>query len=119
MNQRLLATAVFAVCGGALLAMPAFAQTDAATQTSPQATATTASNQATATSNASRTSRAVPPVDSRTCIRDTGSHIPPPPGECLPVAGNSYSQKDLQNTGAIDIGRALQMLDPSVTVRGH
>jgi hypothetical protein len=53
------------------------------------------------------------------CIRDTGSHIPPPPGECLPVAGNSYSQKDLQNTGAIDIGRALQMLDPSVTVRGH
>jgi hypothetical protein len=35
------------------------------------------------------------------------------------VAGNSYSQQDLQRTGATDVGRALQMLDPSVTVRGH
>jgi hypothetical protein len=53
------------------------------------------------------------------CIRDTGSHIPPPKGQCLPVAGNSYSQKDIQNTGANNVGQALQMLDPSVTVRGH
>ncbi|TAN08768.1 MAG: hypothetical protein EPN38_01625 [Rhodanobacteraceae bacterium] len=65
------------------------------------------------------TPKAVPPLASRQCIRDTGSHIPPPKGQCLPVAGTSYSQQDLRRTGAIDVGRALQMLDPSVTVHGH
>ncbi|MGH8215223.1 MAG: hypothetical protein ACREPZ_05995 [Rhodanobacteraceae bacterium] len=53
------------------------------------------------------------------CIRDTGSHIPPPKGQCLPVAGNSYSQQDIQRTGAATVGQALQTLDPSITVHGH
>jgi hypothetical protein len=52
------------------------------------------------------------------CVRDTGSHIPPPKGQCLPVAGNSYTQKDIQRTGATNVGRALQMLDPSIRVSG-
>lgn len=57
--------------------------------------------------------------DDRNCIRETGSHIPAKKGHCLPVAGRSYSQQDLRRTGEPDLGRALQKLDPSITVRGH
>lgn len=71
------------------------------------------------TSLASQTA-STPPVikpGDRNCLRDTGSRIPAKPGECLPVAGRSYTGQELRNTGAIDTGRALQMLDPSITVR--
>jgi len=64
------------------------------------------------------TQHAAPP-DDRNCIRETGSHIPAKKGHCLPVAGRSYSQQDLQRTGEPELGRALQKLDPSITVRGH
>lgn len=63
--------------------------------------------------------KAVVKPGDRNCIRDTGSRIPAKPGHCLPVGGRSYSQQDLQNTGEIELGPALQKLDPSVTVRGH
>jgi hypothetical protein len=116
MNKRLPAAALAAMCGMAL-ALPAFAQTSPnSTPAQAQATAATSNPQ---TATATGKTRAVPPLDSRSCIRDTGSHIPPPKGQCLPVAGNSYSQKDIQRTGATNVGQALQMLDPSVTVRGH
>lgn len=115
-KKQILVTALLALCGGAALALPAFAQ-NAPDNAQPQAQAAASSNQsATSTQNGKR---AVPPLDSRMCIRDTGSHIPPPKGQCLPVTGSSYSQKDIQNTGANNVGQALQMLDPSVTVRGH
>jgi hypothetical protein len=39
-------------------------------------------------------------------------------GRCVYSSGRAYSQDDLRRTGQTDIGRALQMLDPSVTV-GH
>lgn len=55
--------------------------------------------------------------DQRHCLRSTGSLIPPPKGQCLPVAGSTYSQQDLERTGTNNIGQALQMLDPSVTLR--
>ena len=117
MNKQFLATALFAMCGGMALALPAFAQTSPGnTQAQTQTTTATSNPQAVAPASGKR---AVPPLDSRSCIRDTGSHIPPPKGQCLPVAGNSYSQKDIQRTGATNIGQALQMLDPSVTVHGH
>ena len=112
MNKLFFAGA-FALAGTATFTMPAFAQTPDNAQAN---TATTA--QAAANSQANQ-KRSVPPVNSRQCIRDTGSHIPPPKGQCLPVAGNSYSHEDIQRTGATDLGRALQMLDPSVTLRGH
>jgi hypothetical protein len=35
------------------------------------------------------------------------------------VAGRSYTEQDIKNTGQIDTARALQQLDPSITVRGH
>ncbi|WP_266160575.1 hypothetical protein [Dyella silvatica] len=53
------------------------------------------------------------------CVRDTGSHIPPKPGQCLPVAGRVYTQDDIQRTGERQLGPALQKLDPSITVRGR
>jgi len=118
MNKQLLAAALFAVCGGMTLALPAFAQTSPSDTQAQTPSTPAASNQQAATSTQQK-ERAVPPLDSRSCIRDTGSHIPPPKGKCLPVAGNSYSQKDIQQTGATNIGQALQMLDPSVTVHGH
>jgi hypothetical protein len=55
----------------------------------------------------------------RTCLQSTGSLIPPKPGTCLPNHGNSYSRQDILNTGQIDTGRALQQLDPSITISGR
>lgn len=115
MNKQLLCTALFALCGGVALTLPAFAQTAQGNAQTPSTTATSTASKTHTTAN----KHAVPPLNSRMCIRDTGSHIPPPKGQCLPVAGNSYNQQDIRNTGATNVGQALQMLDPSVTVHGH
>ena len=58
---------------------------------------------------------AIQPGD-RACIRQTGSLIPAKEGRCLPVAGRSYSGDELRRTGTPDTARALQMLDPSISV---
>ncbi len=63
--------------------------------------------------------RALPKPGDRACLQDTGSLIPPKKGTCLAVHGNSYTADDIKRTGEPDTARALQMLDPSVTVRGH
>lgn len=55
----------------------------------------------------------------RNCIRDTGSLIKAKKGQCLPVAGRSYSQDDIRQTGETQLGPALQKLDPSISVRGR
>lgn len=110
MNQRLLAVAIAVLVGGAMAITPVLAQTPAPASSSAQPAASAASQ---------RSAKAVPPLDSRQCIRDTGSHIPPPKGQCLPVAGNSYGQQDIQRTGSPTVGGALRMLDPSITVHGH
>lgn len=60
-----------------------------------------------------------PATDDSHCVRDTGSHIPAKPGQCLPVAGRVYTQDDIQRTGERQLGPALQKLDPSITVRGR
>jgi hypothetical protein len=112
--KTLIFASAFALAGAAAFAMPASAHTADQAQTGAATTAQTATGHPQANQQHS-----VPPVNSRQCIRETGSHIPPPKGQCLPVAGNSYSQQDLQRTGATDLGRALQMLDPSITVHGH
>jgi hypothetical protein len=127
MNKLILATAL-AMTGAFALAAPAFAQTAKNTQssTAPAAQPATATQPAAAAHPAGTAQiadaqhakqRSVPPLNSRQCIRHTGSHIPPPRGQCLPVPGNSYTQQDILRTGEPDLGRALQMLDPSV--HGH
>ncbi|HJP99370.1 MAG TPA: hypothetical protein VJ862_12475 [Rhodanobacteraceae bacterium] len=114
LDKRILGAALGLLCGATAFAIPAVAQ-QAPTETHATSQATPA-NPGNARTEAER---AVPPLDSRQCIRDTGSHIPPRRGQCLPVAGSSYSAQDIQRTGATNIGQALQMLDPSVTVHGH
>jgi TolA-binding protein len=76
------------------------------------------STSATQTSSSKQSASPIKPGD-RNCIRDTGSLLKAKPGECLPVTGRSYSQKDIQNTGQTQLGPALQDLDPSVTVHGR
>lgn len=78
--------------------------------------AATPSGQARQDASTSR-HRILKPGD-RGCLQSTGSLIPPRKGECLPVAGRSYSEQELRRTGAIDTAHALQMLDPSISL-GH
>ena len=98
---------VFSAALAAVLAMAAFA----APQNAPQMDQHT-----------SAPSKTVPrsplkPGD-RNCIRDTGSLIKPKPGECLPVAGRSYTKQDIDATGETRLGPALEKLDPAVTISG-
>lgn len=51
------------------------------------------------------------------CIRDTGTRIKPRRSEsedCLNLPGRSYSRKEIERTGHIDLAQALRSLDPSI-----
>jgi hypothetical protein len=50
------------------------------------------------------------------CLTETGPRVPLSPGQCASY-GNSYSAKDLQQTGHADLAQALRTLDPSVTIQ--
>ena len=50
------------------------------------------------------------------CAVQTGSRLSPKSGDCSVSPGRSYSQTDVERTGKVDLGEALQMLDPSITV---
>jgi hypothetical protein len=71
-----------------------------------------------AVTKSASTAHPVPKPGNRNCLRDTGSLIPAKKGECLPVAGRSYSGDELRRTGMQNNARALQTLDPSISV-GH
>ena len=81
-------------------------------QTSAPAPATSAS----LTTQATPTPHAVIKPGDRACIRQTGSLIPAKAGQCLPVVGRSYSGDEIRRTGTPDTARALQMLDPSISI---
>jgi hypothetical protein len=51
-----------------------------------------------------------------TCLKDTGSRIPADASACS-ATGRSYSSEDISRTGSTTAAGALQLLDPSVTVR--
>jgi hypothetical protein len=54
-------------------------------------------------------------TQSTSCLKETGSRLPPRPGRCAGF-GQSYSSEDIDRTGRVDdVGAALQMLDPSIT----
>lgn len=80
-------------------------------------TASTAGRQesAQATAAASRNDTAATRAGDPGCIRDTGTHIRRA-GKCLPVDGSSYTGAQLRNTGQTDTARALQMLDPRISL---
>lgn len=50
------------------------------------------------------------------CIRETASRIPTKPDQCQDAAGHSWSHDDIDRTGQPDVGNALRMLDPSVSI---
>jgi hypothetical protein len=58
----------------------------------------------------SRTAAAAP------CPQNTASRIPMRPGECSSTPGRTYSNEDIERTGQTNVGEALQMLDPSISV---
>ena len=101
----------------------------AATAAHAQDTASQASNAALMQSAADAQGNAATPAAAqrpilkpgdRSCLQTTGSLIPAKPGTCLTLApGRSYSKDDIDRTGQPTLGPALQMLDPSITVRGH
>jgi outer membrane murein-binding lipoprotein Lpp len=49
------------------------------------------------------------------CLSQTGSRIPGDRGDCQ-AFGRSYSGEDIDRTGKVNAGDALQLLDPSITV---
>lgn len=104
-------TLVLTALAMALGATGAFAHE--ATTTTPAAQQ---NSSATATTQATSRNDSPVKVGDRNCIRDTGSRIITRSDKCLPVAGRSYSGKELRSTGQIDTGRALQMLDPSIRI---
>jgi hypothetical protein len=72
-----------------------------------------------ATTPAAHGNTALASADSKApspCVRDSASRIPARPGECSTVLGRSYSQEEIYRTGHEDVGRALQDLDPAITV---
>lgn len=46
------------------------------------------------------------------CLHETGGRLPVAPGKCLAVAGRSFSRSDLELTGAMNVGEALNRLLP-------
>jgi hypothetical protein len=91
--------------------------TAASVAADPPSTATAA--QPTPAQATPKAARGTSNKDASTCIRDTGSRIPPPKGQCLPVHGNVYTHKDLETTGRTTAAGALQQLDPNVTIVHH
>jgi hypothetical protein len=55
-------------------------------------------------------------VQRSSCLTDTGPRLPLNPAQCAGY-GNSYSGKDLQQTGHENVAPALQTLDPSITIQ--
>jgi hypothetical protein len=51
------------------------------------------------------------------CLHDTGSRIADPNEKCRGI-GRSYSNSQIEETGATTTGEALRLLDPSIQV-GH
>jgi hypothetical protein len=52
------------------------------------------------------------------CVPETASRIPQKDSACAGF-GRTWTGTDLQRTGQQDVGQALKMLDPSITVQGH
>ena len=56
-----------------------------------------------------------PPATALPCPDSSDNRLPPDRGYCK-VTGRSYTHDDISRTGATNVGDALQLLDPSITV---
>ena len=52
------------------------------------------------------------------CLQQTGTRLPVKPQDCA-AFGQTFTNRDLQGTGAVDTAGALQLLSPSLVIRGH
>ena len=52
------------------------------------------------------------------CVGATATRLPVNPGECAGF-GHTWTQSDLDKTGATTVGDALRYIDPTLTVSGH
>jgi hypothetical protein len=52
------------------------------------------------------------------CVQDTGTRLPVKAQDCAGF-GQTFTQHDLQRTGAMDTAGALQLLSPSLLIQGH
>lgn len=64
---------------------------------------------------ASRAAAAIPPG---WCATASGTALRPGSSGCNALT-RTYSGEQMRETGMTDAAHALQMLDPSITVRGH
>jgi hypothetical protein len=48
------------------------------------------------------------------CVKDTGSYIKRPEGDCINQPGATYSNQELLNTGRLETAEALKQLDPRI-----
>ncbi len=99
----------FILCAGMTVGAAAFAQDASPASPAP-------ASQAGRPAAAATAGRSPLKPGDRNCLRSTGSLIPAKQGQCLPVAGRSYSGDELRRTGVNDTARSLQMLDPSISV---
>jgi hypothetical protein len=52
------------------------------------------------------------------CVSGTGTRLAVKPGECVGF-GETFTRDDILATGQSELGPALEMLDPRLTVHGH
>jgi hypothetical protein len=106
--MRPVITAACSLALGASLCFPAWAAEPAT-----QASATQAN-----TAPAGKVNHASKEIGG-TCLKSTGSRIPPPKGKCLLAPGDVYTQTQLRSTGKTDTASALGQLSPNLTVTRH
>jgi hypothetical protein len=53
------------------------------------------------------------------CAGTTATARPPDSPQPCAAFGSVYTRDDIDHTGAMNVGDALRMLDPTVTVRGR
>lgn len=99
----------FVLCAGMAVGATAFAQDASPASPAPV-------SQAGRSAAAAAAGRSPMKPGDRNCLRSTGSLIPAKEGQCLPVAGRSYSGDEVRRTGVNDTARSLQMLDPSISI---
>jgi hypothetical protein len=51
-------------------------------------------------------------VADRYCVRETGTRMARPDGQCTPDPGRSYTREDLERTGESTLGGALSRVRP-------
>lgn len=68
-----------------------------------------------AATTAATTEAPAKPAPREACVQ-TGSRIARRDGNCNANAGRSYDEEQIRQTGANDLGQALQLLDPGITV---